>query len=55
MYILSIKVSLYEKARVTRLPGYHAVKSRLCGFLNGYFAVTVGYLYYTLIYNINNF
>ena len=53
MHILSIKVSLYEKVRVTRLLGYHAVKSRVCGFLNGYVSVTVGYLYYIPnIYNI---
>lgn len=56
MCILSIKVSLYEKVRVTRLPGYHAVKSMVCGILDGYVSVTDGYLYYTpIIYNINNF
>lgn len=49
MHILSIKVALYEKVRVTRLLGYHAVKSRLFGFLNGYVSVTDGYLYYTPI------
>nr|DAM24250.1 MAG TPA: hypothetical protein [Caudoviricetes sp.]DAM26974.1 MAG TPA: hypothetical protein [Caudoviricetes sp.]DAQ97391.1 MAG TPA: hypothetical protein [Caudoviricetes sp.] len=27
MHILSIKISLYEKVRVTRLLGYHVVKS----------------------------
>nr|DAH80351.1 MAG TPA: hypothetical protein [Caudoviricetes sp.] len=27
MHILSIKVPLYEKVRVTRLPGYLPVKS----------------------------
>ena len=28
----------------------------VCGFLNGYVSVTIGYLYYTpIIYNINNF
>ena len=43
MHILSIKVSLYEKSRVTRLLGYHAVKSMVCGFLNGYVSVTIGY------------
>lgn len=53
MHILSIKVSLYEKSRVTRLLGYHAVKSMVCGFLNGYVSVTDGYLYYIPnIYNI---
>nr|DAQ72893.1 MAG TPA: hypothetical protein [Caudoviricetes sp.] len=43
MHILSIKVSLYEEVRVTRLPGYHAVKLMVCGFLNGYVSVTIGY------------
>mgnify|MGYP006981665877 FL=1 len=53
MHILSIKVSLYEKVRVTRLLGYYAVKSMVCGFLNGYVSVTDGYLYYIPnIYNI---
>ena len=46
MHILSIKISLYEKVRVTRLLGYYAVKSMVCGFLNGYVSVTDGYLYY---------
>ena len=53
MHILSIKAPIYEKVRVTRLLGYHAVKSMLCGFLNGYVSVTVGYSYYIPnIYNI---
>jgi hypothetical protein len=43
MHILSIKVSLYEKVRVTRLLGYLPAKSRVCGFSLGYFSVNEGY------------